>query len=173
MWYISGPYMSKDMLFWLQAGYFNDGLQLKTENEPNYHTLGEWSQLLGTVCIFLYNLLAWQLLFSAPIQYACALTGCDDCSDELNAASRSNDDGSTWTSKSIPTTGDKIKFILLQFFINLFFRCRCVSHHSFQCRFSIKWIKMDHQWVLKCILSHHRSQSTLDLCPIPQIPRTK
>ncbi|CAZ65518.1 Suppressor of aph-1 [Caenorhabditis elegans] len=43
-----GPYMSKDMLFWLQAGYFNDGLQLKTENEPNYHTLGEWSQLLGT-----------------------------------------------------------------------------------------------------------------------------
>ncbi|EFO87882.1 hypothetical protein CRE_05454 [Caenorhabditis remanei] len=43
-----GPYLSKDMNFWLQAGYFTNELQLKTENEQNYHTLGEWTQILGT-----------------------------------------------------------------------------------------------------------------------------
>ncbi|CAP30546.2 Protein CBG11416 [Caenorhabditis briggsae] len=43
-----GPYMSKDMNFWLQAGYFTPELQLKTENEQNYHTLGEWTQVLGS-----------------------------------------------------------------------------------------------------------------------------
>ncbi|UMM31675.1 hypothetical protein L5515_005773 [Caenorhabditis briggsae] len=40
--------MSKDMNFWLQAGYFTPELQLKTENEQNYHTLGEWTQVLGS-----------------------------------------------------------------------------------------------------------------------------
>uniref|UniRef100_A0A1I7T2R9 GYF domain-containing protein n=1 Tax=Caenorhabditis tropicalis TaxID=1561998 RepID=A0A1I7T2R9_9PELO len=43
-----GPYLSKDMLFWLKGGYFNNDFQLRTENEQNFRTLGEWSQLLGT-----------------------------------------------------------------------------------------------------------------------------
>ncbi|CAI2355263.1 unnamed protein product [Caenorhabditis sp. 36 PRJEB53466] len=42
-----GPYCGKDMMFWLQTGYFNESLQVRTENESAFHTLGEWTQLVG------------------------------------------------------------------------------------------------------------------------------
>lgn len=52
---IPGPYTSKDMLFWLQTGYFTENLQLRTENESSYHSLGEWTQVLGNVRVTCFN----------------------------------------------------------------------------------------------------------------------
>ncbi|CAB3397047.1 unnamed protein product [Caenorhabditis bovis] len=48
-----GPYTNKDMTFWTQSGYFSECLPVRTENETQYHTLGEWTTFCGGTLPFL------------------------------------------------------------------------------------------------------------------------
>lgn len=42
-----GPYSSREMINWSSSGYFNESLLMRSEQEQNYHQLGDWQIVAG------------------------------------------------------------------------------------------------------------------------------
>ncbi|GMS80762.1 hypothetical protein PENTCL1PPCAC_2937 [Pristionchus entomophagus] len=42
-----GPYTPREMMTWGNSGYFNDTLPVKTEKDEMFHSIGDWTTVMG------------------------------------------------------------------------------------------------------------------------------
>ncbi|GMR59678.1 hypothetical protein PMAYCL1PPCAC_29873, partial [Pristionchus mayeri] len=48
-----GPYTAREMRMWGSSGYFNDALPVKTDKDEQFHSIGDWTAVMGGANPFL------------------------------------------------------------------------------------------------------------------------
>ncbi|TKR61376.1 hypothetical protein L596_028494 [Steinernema carpocapsae] len=61
-----GPFTGKEMMDWLEGGYFHDKLLIRTQHEREHHTLRQFTQALGS-CPFLSDVRTYPASEGSPM----------------------------------------------------------------------------------------------------------
>ncbi|CAJ0949986.1 unnamed protein product, partial [Mesorhabditis belari] len=59
-----GSFSSKDMMQWVNSGYFGDNVPVRTENDQHFYPIGEWVRLCGGKLPFGLPIHSWDAVAS-------------------------------------------------------------------------------------------------------------